>query len=304
MMQSRFVYPLYYYGLLDGSCTNKFLTCCPFHDETKPSMMIDLEDETFKCFGCDQKGTLTELVMKIENLDFFQATKKIHSINKNKPLPMVYERAVRLTSKQSTIFARQYFDSIEDTDWVTEDSEAALYMTDRGFSLQTLTDLNIKAVHCNVYGVLIPLVDNGKFKGFAKRAINEQTLPKYRYNSGLVKSNVLVGDYYKPWVLVVEGTLDWIKFRQFGIKNCVAILGWKISDRQISKLQAVTDRIVCALDATDTGDQGYQYLQQYFDVVRYQYPCDVKDAGDMNQNQFNRSWFLTKKEILKYEREK
>lgn len=301
-MESRFVYPLYYYGLLDGSYSDKFLVCCPFHQETKPSMLIDLENETFKCFGCDQRGSLTELVMKLEGIDFFQATKKIHMINKDKPLPLVYERAAKPTHTQAIETAKQYFHSIEETDWIAEESEAALYMIGRGFDLSTLTRLNIKAVHCNTYGILIPLYDNGKFRGFAKRAINEQTLPKYRYNVGLSRSNLLVGDYFKDWVVLVEGTFDWIKLRQFHVRNCCAILGWSISDNQISKLQQVTDKVVCALDATETGNKGYMRLKQYFDVVRFQYPHDVKDLGDMNQNQFNRAKILTNKMILKYER--
>ena len=305
MIESRFVYPLFHYGFLDGAYMDQVSICCPFHDESKPSLTIDLEKETFYCFGCGERGTLTEFFMKLENMDFFQATKMISKLNKDKPLPTVEHYAKeKVSDKEALIRAYQYYDSYEQTDWQAENSEAATYMEKRGFDREFLTKMRLKIIHCDIYGVLVPFSDNGKFKGYVKRAIDEKKLPKYRYNTGLSRQNTLVGDYYKDWVIVTEGCMDWLKLRQFGVKNSVAILGWKITDVQISKLQQVTNKIVCALDSTESGDKGYEYLKQYFDVVRFQFPSDTKDIGDMNENQFRRSWSLTKKQIAQHRKKR
>jgi DNA primase len=43
---------------------------CPLKDEHTPSFMVHPESNKFKCFGCDQKGDVFELVSQLERLDF------------------------------------------------------------------------------------------------------------------------------------------------------------------------------------------------------------------------------------------
>ena len=87
--------------------------------------------------------------------------------------------------------------------------------------------------------------------------------------------------------------MDWLKLQQYGITNSVAILGWKISDAQISKIQQVTDKVISALDNTETGEKGTEYLKEYFDVKRFKFPSSLKDVGDLNKYQFNKCWLDT-----------
>jgi hypothetical protein len=49
---------------------------CPFHDDHNPSLSINPETGSFKCFACDAKGSIFDLYSKAHNLDFkgsFQA---------------------------------------------------------------------------------------------------------------------------------------------------------------------------------------------------------------------------------------
>ena len=46
---------------------------CPWHDDTRPSLQVNPERKTFKCWVCDIGGDVFAFVMKIENVDFREA---------------------------------------------------------------------------------------------------------------------------------------------------------------------------------------------------------------------------------------
>lgn len=48
---------------------------CPFHGEKTPSFNIYTENGSFYCFGCGAGGDVITFIMKIENLDYFEAVK-------------------------------------------------------------------------------------------------------------------------------------------------------------------------------------------------------------------------------------
>lgn len=54
-----------------------FLSLCPFHSDSKPSMHINDNKKMFKCFACEAAGDSIGFVMKYRNLDFIDALKEI-----------------------------------------------------------------------------------------------------------------------------------------------------------------------------------------------------------------------------------
>lgn len=46
---------------------------CPWHDDSRPSLQVNPERQTFKCWVCDIGGDVFSFVMKIENVDFREA---------------------------------------------------------------------------------------------------------------------------------------------------------------------------------------------------------------------------------------
>lgn len=75
------------------------------------------------------------------------------------------------------------------------------------------------------------------------------------YNEGFSRATTLCGTYTKGKVVVIcEGYMDMLKFKQFGLKNVVAILGWKITAEQIAKLKkAGITHVISALDNDECG---------------------------------------------------
>ena len=50
---------------------------CPFHKEKTASLKIYDGDRGFSCFGCNTYGSVIDFVMKLFEMDFSQAIRKI-----------------------------------------------------------------------------------------------------------------------------------------------------------------------------------------------------------------------------------
>jgi DNA primase len=54
-----------------------FLGLCPFHREKSPSFSVNPEKGFFYCFGCKEKGTAFDFLMKVEGLSFPEAARRL-----------------------------------------------------------------------------------------------------------------------------------------------------------------------------------------------------------------------------------
>ena len=147
------------------------------------------------------------------------------------------------------------------------------------------------------------MFDNDVFKGWVCRTTLKsiEKRRKYLYNEGFSRATTLCGTYTKGKpVVVCEGYMDMLKFKQFGLQNVVAILGWKITAEQIAKLKAYRiTTVISALDADECGRKGTAYLKNFFKVVQFSYPKGTKDAGEMTQKQLEIAYSKTKAKIRK-----
>ncbi len=60
--------------------------CCPFHHEKTPSFSVTPDKGFFYCFGCQAGGNVFNFLMKLENLTFMEAVKKL-AAKMNVPVP-------------------------------------------------------------------------------------------------------------------------------------------------------------------------------------------------------------------------
>ena len=103
--------------------------------------------------------------------------------------------------------------------------------------------------------------------------------------------------------MIVEGYMDWLKCRQFGIRYAGAILGWKITAEQIKKLKDQgVKHIISGLDNDKYGKQGTEELRKHFDVTPFSFFKGIKDIGQMNQSQFDKCYKRTKEKYKKKKR--
>ena len=187
------------------------------------------------------------------------------------------------------------------------------YMTDRGFTVDSLQRARAKFNYSRDYKLIFPITDNGRFKGWVCRTTDQEVAKyrKYLYNKGFSRRDTVVGRYGKmctgphDYVVIVEGFMDRLKLEQLGVKNAVAIFGWKITDEQVKSLrEAGIKFVVSALDNDDCGKRGTLVLRKHFDVIRWPYLKGIKDPGDFTIESFRKMSRKFEQKLLKYERSK
>lgn len=307
---------LWYYGLIEHVCQGNEHIMCPFHQDVNPSMLVNLTKGNYYCFGCESSGDALKFVQQMEyklnGLNELEGCKKYFQILKSKKCNNISlpanEKPVH-NSRELYAEAYDYYHGLSKTRWKpsTKDKqqrEIVDYMGKRGFDCTTLNKCGCKVNYNQSYGMIFPMMDNGKFKGWVCRTMNPQVEKrrKYLYNKGFRRRTTLVGDYANcDVVFVVEGYMDRLKFIQFGVDNVVATLGWKMSGLQYKKLQKVNPNmiVVSALDNDTCGKKGSAYLQKLFGdrYVRFKYLKGIKDPGEMNKQQFDKMYRRTMEEV-------
>lgn len=312
--QSEFIALLKYYGLYEPQQLYKVV--CPFHADKNASMQINLEKCFFYCYGCGCKGSTFELYKLKQNTNKSDLLLKI-KLNKllNK---LIYKRKYikekkenispisvenKLTYKQGIKLSRNYYYNLPTPNWfkpslnssVEEETRLCLtYMKARGYTPLLLTKFGAKPSLNSNYPICIPLLENGLLRGYVMRTFDKEIEQqrKYLYNRGFQRKLILPGTYEKSKpIVLVEGYLDFLKAKQIGIKNCAALLGWKISTEQIAKLKKYKiTKIICGLDNDEAGNKGYNYLKLLHkkglldSAERIRYPKGCKDMGDIQRN--------------------
>ena len=186
--------------------------------------------------------------------------------------------------KRLLIRANDYYFNLRKVDWLAEDSVEKHYLLCRGFNPESLSKAGAKITYNDSYPIIFPMRDMRDFKGWVCRTTTPkiEAKRKYLYNKGFSRRNTVVGRYDNHRVVVVEGYMDYLKAKQLGIRYVCAILGWKATQEQITKLKAQgVKTIISALDNDECGKEGTAFLKQHFKVVPFQYPRRIKDMGDM-----------------------
>lgn len=308
---------LAYYDLLRDYNSGVQKIVCPFHQDVNPSLLVNLKDGNWFCFGCNLSGTAYDFVKLVEKkyngLNELQALQKYTKILKsNKVSDIKFSTHSKMTKKSCKDLyneAYDYYHGLKKVNWSEisslEEYNAKQYMEHRGFTAKTLNSCKAKVTYNDNYSLIFPMLDNGKFKGWVCRTVIKEieAKRKYLYNTGFRRANTLVGDYgKKSYVIVTEGYMDRLKMLQCGESNVVAILGWKMSDRQIEKLKQQNIKVVIsALDNDECGKKGTKFLRKHFKVVRWQYLKGIKDPGDFTQELFDKMY---KKTMIKFKEEK
>ena len=296
---SLFLKVLNYYGIdvgnLDDLCSYK--TLCPFHEDIDPSMMINIEQCSWFCFGCQKGGGILEFICeyerKLNKLECYQILIRIHrSKSKFDKHSFIYskESPKKKDRKKLLIQAHDYFFSLKNTNWNSRDKDildVKKYMNNRGFSNEILNKFDARYNYSNEYPIVFPIYDIKLFKGWVSRTTNPNNKSrKYLYNRGFSRNQTILGNYRSRVIMVVEGYLDWLKTKQFGTKYSSCIFGWKITKNQIKKYKSSgVEVIIDALDNDDRGKDGSIELSKHFKVIKFPFnriKPNVKDIGDLD----------------------
>lgn len=308
---------LKYYGYIPEIYSSEYKIVCPFHNDLNPSMAVNFDKGTFFCYGCGCTGDafrFVELLNKknndLQNIILFQKilkSKQVCSLDFSKRVKQ------KKPNKELYDIACDYYYGLSTVDWIKDKSkdvvEASDYMLKRGFTKKTLSKCGAKITYNKSYMIIFPMYDNEVFKGWVCRTTlkDVEKKRKYLYNEGFMRRTTLVGNYKNyPYVIVVEGYMDRLKFVQYGVENVVAILGWKMSKEQEKKLKdSKINHVISALDNDGCGRKGTEYLRTIFNkVTRFCYLKGVKDPGEMSKELFDKMYQKTLKKLAQDRRKR
>lgn len=313
---------LLYYRLIESVESQEMKIICPFHADKNPSMKVDFATGFWYCFGCQEGGKWRKFILKMEGSELKAELVKQKILKGDVKstglvIRQVSPEVARRRQRQLRVEAMDYYVGLPKVAWASSgDPEACMvrgYMVERGFTVKSLQCARAKFNYSRDYKLIFPITDNGSFKGWVCRTIDPEVAKfrKYLYNKGFSRRNTVVGSYGQhcdgpqDYVVIVEGFMDRLKLEQLGVKNAVAIFGWKITDEQVKKLKhAGIKFVVSALDNDDCGKRGTEYLRKHFDVIRWPYLKGIKDPGDFTQKSFSKMSKRFEQKLLKYERSK
>jgi len=265
-------------------------------------MTVFLDTNKYYCHTCGAYGDYLDAICEIEKCNQFKALIIFEKIKKgnhyvNNPRETFIKFKPKLKFREGVNKALFYFERAEKVDW---DLETYDYMFNRGYNAQTLKEADVRFTFNDKYKIVVPIIENGSFRGYAKRRTDgEDSVRKYLYNDGF-KPKVIHGEYRNKIVVVTEGYMDWLKLKQNGFTNVCAILRWKTNKQQIKKIKRYASIVISALDNSETGEDGTRILEQHFEnVIRFPFPFNRKDVGEMKDEEVEQAKLELRVEINK-----
>lgn len=261
---------------------------CPFHKNThSPAFYINMKTGLWQCFNpsCDKKGNFRQLYKHVTGKSYGRE----YIVD---PVNLQYQLEMALTTQKEEELS---IDSVR-VDYDSDDIILLNALMERGFTKETLSYLEIGYSRIKER-VVIPVRDSQyKLVGLIGRAVHDWQEPRYLYNTGFKRANVLFNIQnakYDSECIVVEGSLDCAKVIQSGYNNCVATLGAKISDNQSSMLRKFFDRIIIFSDRDDAGDAMCDAIIRSCEgkeLFKMTIPDHLKDPGEMSEQEIQTSY--------------
>ena len=274
---------------------NSLKGLCPFHKEKTPSFHVNTARQIFKCFGCGAGGNAATFLMRIENIPFPEAIRRLAE-RARIPLPssdtpeekerrrllQVCETAASLYQRSlsglpEAAHAREHLAKRE----IPAEAVARFrigYSSGREiFSARLHSALLARAglasmgpdgtYHDRMRGRLVlPITDEaGRIIGFGGRAMAPQASPKYLNTPDTPlyhKSSVLYGLAFAKEALrrsgraiLVEGYFDAIGAHAAGVTGTVAVLGTSLTEQQLRLLRRFVQKLVIVYDEDAGGNE-------------------------------------------------
>lgn len=270
---------------------------CPFHDNhNSPACYINTKTGLWQCFNpsCGKKGNFRQLYKHMTGKTYGREW-ILDPVNLQRELDLALETKA---DQELTV------DSIE-VDYDSDEVINLQSLVDRGYDLEVLEDFEIG--YSSVKDrVVIPVRDpQYKLVGLIGRAIHDWQDPRYLYNKGFKRADVLFNiQNAKTYdsVIVCEGSLDAVKIAQAGFKNVVATLGAKVSPNQVKMIKKYFDSVIVFSDNDDAGAEMRRAILEECrgkEMFTVSIPDGLKDPGDMTEQQIKQA--ITSKQLFQGE---
>jgi DNA primase len=269
---------------------------CPFHKNLhSPAFYINIKTGLWQCFNpsCGKKGNFRQLYKQVTGKPFTKDIKLDH-------------QALQNTIDRDLNYEEGEKDQLNISDVeIDYDNQGMLSnlitLAERGLEYETLETFEV-GYSMPKERVVIPVRDaQYKLVGFIGRAIKSEQEPRYLYNKGFKRADVLFNiQNAKAYnsCIIVEGSIDAMFIHQAGFPNVVATLGSRVSEYQYKLMRRYFDSITIFSDNDAAGEQMKHDILNACsgkELYTVELPADKKDAGEMTQEEIINT--LTNKKI-------
>jgi DNA primase len=307
--------------------TRDLIGKCPFHDDEEPSFIVTPDKNLFHCLGCDAGGSVIDLVMKLDGLDFRQAVDKlmtstgvIHRGGPPRPptttteAELPEEKFQQLLEKVIAVYEKTFPDVPEGKDYIESRGidDAGLISRHRiGYCNGRLNDIlpgsgdvrdELKAAGVLLKNgrerftgcVVVPVFDvDGNVVTLYGRYTSDGH-KRHVYLSGRKTGlwNVAAIKTYSE-IILVESVLDALSVEVAGYSNVVSIQntnGLSPDDVQLFQEYGV-QKLILLLDGDDPGQKAAARLKQKLTQFTVQ---TVTLSGNHDPNSFLQEYGATK----------
>jgi DNA primase len=260
------------YDIVLARLQGQISVLCPFHDDRRPSLSVNLERKLFHCFACQAKGDILDFVAKIEQVSLPEAAgivARCCGIPLEGQLPNYRPPPKTAEDYQNASSGNRRIREVRQQGGKTAPCcSAALdpthpYLFNRGLTPELIKVFGLGfCAQGRLRGrVCIPIhsPDGTQVLGYSGRWANDEVpdgIPRYLMPHGFRKS-VLLFNYHRvvgaQHLVIVEGY--WSVFRLHALNvPAVALMGTSLSDSQVDLLRhSEVRQFTLLLDADRAG---------------------------------------------------
>jgi len=214
-----------HFGVTLSKKGKSFTACCPWHDDSSPSLSVDREKGLYNCFGCGESGDVVTLVEKMKGLSFSEAMLYLKEFAK---MPEQY-RSTEVESKET--------DALKIEDVLPEAEDIT--------PLQTISQKTQQQTQPSLNGVVSLNTEAEASNETEATSIQHQSTEISQSQISLTHTLDAVADYYHSTFLGSKEAQEYLKSRgiatqliaQFRVGYCDGTLKDKISSEQFIQLQ-------------------------------------------------------------------
>lgn len=271
--------------MIESQNGQEFNLYCPFHkNRNSPAFFINTKTGLWQCFNpsCGKKGNFRQLYKHITGKPYGKDVKLD---------PVALKKQIENGFRKNDYIEELDITDVE-IDYENEDELANIQMFyDRGLSYDTLEHFEI-GYSTVKERIVIPVRDQSyKLVGFIGRAIKPEQEPRYLYNKGFKRADVLFNiQNAKKYdsCIIVEGSVDAMMVHQAGFPNVVSTLGAQVSANQIKMIKRCFDSIIIFSDNDDAGNamkSDIINLCRGKEIYTVENNTGCKDPGEMTSMQ-------------------
>lgn len=274
-----------------------FLCLCPFHsNRSTPSFALSYSKGLYICYNpsCDAKGNLKDLIVKVGDVNEFQAIRMIAALDKQR-VEHFDEELSRMLDVEPDFVAFPEETLVKLYNELLGNEKAKSYFESRGINFESIAHFSLGYSE-NMGMVTVPVHSpTGIPVGIVGRSIEGKT---FKNSTNLPRSKTMFNIHRakraSEKIIVVESCFDAIRVHQAGFPNVVATLGGHISKENLANLNKYASVIILATDNDEAGRKlGLQIATalkwkevlwaRYDDSVIY--PHGAKDMGDLTEEE-------------------